>query len=283
MRNLQIAITLLFAVIVLGSCSKKETYEKTANGLEYIFHQKNNGAKTGAVGDYYFFDLIVKRSNDSIISNSYQTGVPAKFLRRKSLYPGDIYEAFSMCAEGDSISIIILADSFYNSHNFPFPEYLVPGEKLIFTMKMKEILNIGEFKMKMFDNELTDIEGFLTRKGWVTKTDSLSGLKYEITKENPMGQPIVLGDSVKISYFYYYLNEKIIARSKQDDYWNFEVGDPNYMSGLSRALSFMHEGEKMSVVLPFSEAFGEEGRAGIAPFSTIVMELEVHQVKKNKR
>jgi hypothetical protein len=282
MRNIQIAIALLFAVIALSSCSKKETYEKTANGLEYVFHKKNNGGKTGAIGDYYFFDLIVKRSNDSIINNSYETGVPAKFLRRKSLYPGDIYEAFSMCAEGDSLSIVLLADSFYSSHSFPFPAYLVPGEKLTFTMKIKEILNVGEFKMKMFDSELTDIEDFLSKKGWAVKTDSTSGIKYEITKANPMGQPIVLGDSVKISYFYYYLNEKIIARSKQDDYWDFEVGNPDHMSGLSRALLFMREGEKMSTILPFSEAFGEEGRAGIPPFSTIVMELEVHKVKKNK-
>ena len=95
---------------------------------QYLMNfKKNNGGKTGAVGDYYFFDLIVKRSNDSIINNSYESAVPAKFLRRKSLYPGDIYEAFSMCAEGDSLTIVLLADSFYNSHNFPFPEYLIPG------------------------------------------------------------------------------------------------------------------------------------------------------------
>lgn len=280
MRNLQSAIVFITAVLFLSSCSKKETYEKTANGLEFIFHQKNNGAKTGAVGDYYFFDLIVKRSNDSIMSNSYETGVPAKFLRRKSLYPGDIYEAFSMCAEGDSLTIIVLADSFYNSHNFPFPEYLVPGEKLTFTMKIKEILNVGEFKMKMFDSELTEIEDFITRKGWMITTDSSSGIKYEITKKNPEGKSIQLGDSVKISYFYYYLNEKIIARSKPDDFWNFEVGDPEHISGLSKALTFMNEGEKMRAILPFAEAFGEEGRAAIPPFSTIVIELEAHQIIK---
>lgn len=280
MRNLQITITLFFALVVFNSCSKKESYEKTANGLEYIFHKKNNGGKTGAVGDYYFFDLIVKRSNDSIINNSYESAVPAKFLRRKSLYPGDIYEAFSMCAEGDSLTIVLLSDSFYNSHNFPFPEYLIPGEKLTFTMKIREILNVGEFKMKMFDSELTEIEKFISGKGWVVKTDSLSGIKYEIIKPNPSGKAINMGDGVKISYFYYYLNEKIIARSKPNDFWNFEVGDPEHIAGLSKALTFMHEGEKMRAILPFAEAFGEEGRAGIPPFSTIVIELEVHELIK---
>lgn len=267
-------------VLTIHSCRKDVQYQKTENGLEYVFHKQNPSGKKGEVGDYYLFDLIVTRDNDSIVSNSYETGIPAKFLRRKSLYKGDIYEALAMCGEGDSLSIRVQADSFYMSHNFSVPEFLVAGEKLTFTIKMREILKLGQFKLRMFENELDEIEAFVKKKRWNVTTDTLTGIKYEVTKPNPAGKAIATGDEVSFTYFYYYLNEKIIARSKEGDPWLFTVGDPNHIHGLSAVLTFAKEGEKIRAILPFSEAFGEEGRAAIPPYSTIVIELDILNVNK---
>lgn len=270
-------LTLFFC---LSSCTRDIQYQKTENGLEYAFLEQHPEGKKGELGDYYIFDLIVTRDNDSVVSNSYESGIPAKFLRRKSLYKGDIYEALAMCSEGDSLKIRLQADSFYLSHNFTVPDYLVPGEKLTFTMKIREVLKLGQFKMKMFEQELDEIDAFVSKKRWNVKTDTLTGIKYEITKPNPAGKSIETGDQVEFTYFYYYLNEKIIAKSKEGDPWIFEVGDPNHIHGLSAALCFGREGEKLRAIIPFSEAFGEEGRAAIPPYSTIVIELDILKVNK---
>lgn len=281
MKNHLITIALV-AFAALVSCNKKPGFQTTPSGLEYRIDFKNNAGKTGNVGDYYFFNLIVKRSNDSVIANTYQSGEQSKFLRRKSLYPGDIYEALAMAAVGDSITIRLVADSFYNSHGFPFPDNLVPGEKLTFVMKITDILNTGGFKMKMFSDELSEIEDFLRKKQWEVKTDTATGIKYQLVQNNPQGVQISAGDSVDISYFYYYLNDQIIARSKVGEDWRFLVGDPAHIKGLSRVLTFMKSGEKIRAIIPFNEAFGEDGMGGIPPFSTLVMEIETHLVKKAK-
>ena len=280
--RIQILHSLLILVLISGlpACQNENQYQKTENGLEYVFHHQKPAGKKGELGDYYLFDLIVTRDNDSVISNSYQSGIPAKFLRRKSLYKGDINEALAMCAVGDSLSIRLLADSFYISHNFSVPEFLVAGEKLTFTMKIREILKLGQFKLKMFENELDEMDAFVQKKRWNVKTDTITGIKYEITKPNPAGKTIQTGDQVEFTYFYYYLNEKIIAKSKEGDPWIFDVGDPNHIRGLSTALCFGKEGEKLRAILPFSEAFGEEGRAAIPPYSTIVLELDILKVNK---
>jgi FKBP-type peptidyl-prolyl cis-trans isomerase len=44
----------------------------------------------------------------------------------------------------------------------------------------------------------------------------------------------------------------------------------------------MKEGEKVRAVIPYEQAFGENGNAGMPPFTTIVMEIEVHKVTKKK-
>lgn len=280
MKNL--IVILVVALVSFAACKKKPEFQTSPNGLEYRIDYKNPTGKTGNIGDYYFFNLVVKRSNDSVIANTYKSGEPSKFLRRKSLYPGDIYEALAMAAVGDSITIRLVADSFYNSHGFPFPDNLVPGEKLTFVMKITDILNTGEFKMKMFSDELSEMEDFLKKKQWNVKTDTATGIKFELVQSNPQGVQIATGDSVDISYFYYYLNDQIIARSKVGEDWRFLVGDPAHIKGLSRILTFMKSGEKIRAIIPFNEAFGEDGMGGIPPFSTLVMEIETHSVKKAK-
>lgn len=274
MRQYLFILSISF-LLALGACQNQSEYKKTKNGLEYVFHQKEDTGNKGKLGDYYLFDLIVKTSKDSVISSSYESGSPSKFIRRKSLYPGDIYEALAMCAVGDSMSFKLRADSFYMSHQFGYPDFLPKGEILTFTVKMREILSPMGFKLKMFNEELDAMELFISKKGWKVQTDASSGIKYEILKKVDSGKKIENGDKVAISYFYYYLNDQIIARSKEGEPWAFTVGDPNHIEGLSQLLKLCKKGEKVRAVLPFSTAFGDAGRAAIPPYSTIVLELDI--------
>lgn len=262
-------------ILFFDACQNDTAFKKTKNGLEYIFHHKEDTGSKGKPGDYYLFDLIVRTSYDSVISNSYESGSPSKFIRRKSLYPGDIYEALSMCATGDSMSFKLRADSFYMSHQFGYPDFLPKGEILTFTIKMREILSPTGFKMKMFNEELDAMEKFTAKKGWKVQTDSSSGIKYEILRRSDKGNNLKDGDNVALSYFYYYLNDQIIARSKDGEPWNFTVGDPNHIEGLSQLLKLCKKGDKVRAILPFSTAFGDSGRAAIPPYSTIVLELDI--------
>jgi FKBP-type peptidyl-prolyl cis-trans isomerase FkpA len=279
-RTLLLPLWLSLSFVLLAGCQKKIKYEKTESGLEYHFFTRNEKGIKGEVGDYYMLDLIVRRANDSVYKNSADLGGPSKFVRSKSLYPGDLYEALSMVAVGDSLIIKVIADSFFKSHGAAMPPDLEPGETLTFQLKVREILKEGPFKMKMFEEELDQMESFISRKKWNINTDT-TGIKYEVL--NPQKGPNVsVGDTAEISYLYYFLSEKIIARSKPGDNWKMEVGNPNTINGLSRLLCLLRNKEKVRAVIPFEQAFGDEGTAGMPPYSTIVMEIEVHNVIKKK-
>jgi FKBP-type peptidyl-prolyl cis-trans isomerase len=281
MRNQSlIIIALAFLLTTSVGCKKRIKYEKTKTGLEYYFFERNEDKPKGEVGDYYILGLIVRMANDSVYKNSYETGTPTRFIRSVSMYPGDIYEALAMTSVGDSLIIKVSADSFFRVHGAAFPAEMKPGEILTFTIKVQEILKEGAFKMKMFQEELTEMEKFIARKHWNIVTDT-TGIKYEVTKPT-QGAQIQTGDSVEISYFYYFLNEQIIAKSKPNDYWKFEVGNPDIINGISRLMTLLKDGESVRAVLPFEQAFGDVGNAGMPPFATIVMEIEIHSVTKKK-
>lgn len=128
----------------------------------------------------------------------------------------------------------------------------------------------------MLEKEQLEIDRFVARKGWNVITDTASGIRYEITTKNPEGQKIKFGDEVGITYFYYTLNEKPFAKIKDGDLMRVQVGDQSRIAGISKALSFTREGEFIRAILPYSQAFGEDGFGVHVPgYTTLVIELDV--------
>jgi hypothetical protein len=267
-------------MIVASACGDK-SYElsRTDNGLQYHFFKSDLGAKTGNNGDVYHLNLSIANKNDSIIVQQ-----NLKFERNFSIYPGDFHEGLSLLRKGDSVLFVVSADSFFSHHGMPLPISIKAGEEVHLFIGCIDILNPIQHMIKMNEDELVQMESFVKRKGWTVNTDS-TGIKWELIQVRASeGPKIEWNDSVEISYLYYTLNERIIQQSKPNDYWKFHVGDPNRINGLSRVLSFMSEGQKVRAILPFEQAFGENGMGAIVPpFTTIVLEIEAHKVHKPKK
>jgi len=271
--------SLLLISIVLTSfgCGDSYTLETTELGLRYHFFEQNPNAKKGQIKDIYSLNVSIENVQKEVLMKEF-----LMFERYQSVYPGDFHEGLAMLAIGDSAVFELNADSFFFHHGMDKPQTIVDTNEMIRVyVRATQIQSPFEHLIDMSEKEVVMMDKFVKRKNWNVVIDS-TGIQYEITIHNEEGQQVKLGDRVKLSYLYYTLSEKIIQKSKENDYWEFVVGDPTRISGLSRILPFMKEDERIRAILPFTEAFGPEGMGIlIPPYTTIVIELEVHEIMEN--
>lgn len=280
MKNSKLIIALfhIFLFLIL-SCNSEIKYQVAKNGIEYFFFQNIDTSKIGQPGDYYLVEMIGQREDDSVFINSYEVGNKIKLVRSKPPFHSQFNDALSMLSIGDSVIFKISADSFFTPLGQGIPKYLKKGEKLKFTMKVKDILAPQQHLLLMYENELLKMEEYLGLKKWNYLTDSATGIKYEIiTKGN--GKIAKNGDEAEITYLLTYLNGKIINRTKPGDKLKFIVGSTDYISALSVLSKLAVEGSKIQAVIPFAEGFGENGSAYVDPYATLILEMEILKINR---
>ena len=135
---------------------------------------------------------------------------------------------------------------------------------------------------KQFTEQIKKGEDFLAknkkRKG-VTTTKS--GLQYEVLKSGKGATP-TLKDSVVAHYHGTLIDGKVfdssVERKKPSD---FPVS--GVIPGWTEALQLMKVGDKWRLVIPADLAYGAQQRGrDIQPYSTLVFEVELLEIKKPK-
>lgn len=277
--NSILQIGLLATLVLAYGCGNKIKFETTKNGLEHHFFKTDEKGKKGEVKDIYSLNVTIQNDQGETLLKDFWM-----FERYTPVYPGDFHEGLALVGVGDSVVFKLNADSFFYHHNLPKPKTITQKNSVIRVfLGVENIQTPYEHFISMSERELKQMNAFVERKRWDVEQDT-TGILYEIVVHNPDGKKIEIGDQVLTSHLYYTLNEQIMNKSKDGDYWKFTVGDMTRISGLSRILTFMRSGEKLRAILPFSEAYGAEGFDGpgfqIAPYTTIVIEIQVHDIAK---
>ena len=273
--------TILILILVFISCRKERHYEKTSSGLEYYFLSRPDTGSFGKPGYYYLVELVGRKENDSVFVNSYTLGQRIKLVRSKPPLHSMLSDGLALLRIGDSVEFRMPADSFFLPLGQPVPAYLARKEKIVFNIRVMDILSAQAHLMKMYEFELDRMIEYLERKKWNYLTDSATGIKYEIIREGT-GNTASEGDDVEISYLLTYLDGKIINRSKPEDNLTFRVGAPEFIQGLSRLAMLTREGSKIQAIIPFAEAFGESGNAYVDPYATVIIEMDLVKVNRKR-
>jgi len=263
-----------FSLIYMG-CGPKQFYEMTENGLEYYFFKKNKEAKRGEIGDIYTLNVTATTRKDSTLFSQ-----RVMFERSESIYPGDFHDGLSMVHEKDSVAFILHKDSFFVMHGINIPKGLENDSMFKLLIGVEQILSPFEHLVYKCEEELVKMKDYANRKGWECVTDS-TGIMYEIIEPMPESTNLEVGDSAFLTYTYSTLNDQVLEKRRDGDSWKFQVGGPQTrVSGLTRLLVLMKDGEKARALIPFAEAFGEDGLAPlIAPYTTLVLEIKAEKVK----
>lgn len=110
-------------------------------------------------------------------------------------------------------------------------------------------------------------------------TTTASGLQYEIIKAGT-GEKPTAESTVRVSYHGTLIDGKVFDSSVQrHDTATFAVNQ--VIPGWTEALQLMPVGSKWKIYVPASIGYGEQGAGGaIAPNSTLIFEVELHEIVK---
>lgn len=132
------------------------------------------------------------------------------------------------------------------------------------------------FLEKQFAENKQKGQAFLTK----VKTDNPSkvkeladGVLYEVVKAASSGTSPSLTDTVKVTY-----RGTTIDGQEFDSNEKVDLGLNNLIKGWQIALQKMRPGDKWKLYIPAEQAYGERGAPGIMPNSTLVFDIELHEV-----
>jgi len=270
-------VALVMMVAIAASCtSKYPGFKKSDSGLYYKLYKVGTDTVKPKVKDWVTMEyklVVTSKGKDStfIDSKKSQQG-PLRMKLPASDYKGDIYEGMRMLAAGDSGAFIVNADSLFKKtfRQAARPKYIDSNSVARFTIHMISI-NSSEALQKKEKETL----GKFLADNKITTAPQVSGLYYV---EEAEGKGIKIDSGCQVIY-----NVKIsLLDGKKvfgQDSMKFIYGKRPDMTGFLEGIKMMKKGGKARLILPSQLAFGENGYREIAPYTTIIYDVQVLDVK----
>ena len=250
-----------------GYFSKYKGFKKDKQtGLYYQFYGDiNDTAAMPKTGDLVgvLFNL---RAGDSVLIPM----MPQEMLM-DSLYDGDFYTAVRMMHVGDSATFIFngqeFFDNFMGGQEYPFGDTPLYSDVKEYEQMMQESAAQEADKIQQYvkDNNIK-----------VAPTPE--GLYIVTTKKGTGPLPKEM-DNLEVHYTGKLLDGTVFDSSiPRGEPFTFTLGAHQVIPGWEMALSKMHVGEKATVLIPSSLAYGERGNYNIPPYSPLVFDVELIRI-----
>ncbi len=240
---------------------KQPTTMKTASGLEYTITEKGTGKKP-QVGDKVVVHYTGKLLNDTVFDSSKKHGQPFSFKLGAGQVIKGWDEAFQLLQVGDKATIKFGPELGYGAQNMGS---IPPNSTLIFDVELLDVIE----GLRPWD-----------AKGKDTLTTA-SGLKYILFSSNPAGQKIESGDKVKVHYSGFFKDGKVFDSSvERGQPIALTVGNGQVISGWDEGLALLRKGEKAKFIIPYTLAYGEQGRPPVIPAKAdLIFDVEIVDVQ----
>jgi len=291
MNKLTVLVSILLTSIVLftvscnmGSDSKLDGYKQTESGLLYKVHVDAEGTRTPVEGE--FLDVVmVYGTGDTVLfdSRTIPTREKMNIPMMASVFQGDIYEGLGLMTVGDSMTFAMVADSVWMKL-FRMPQ-APPGldslDYLYFDVQLNGILTAEEMQaekeaeMKQFQEEELVARAEYLAENYPDLKANEDGLYYVRTKKGSGPKPKE-GQMVSVHYTGTLLDgNKFDSSYDRGDPYTFPLGKGQVIKGWDLAIANMQKGEKGVIIIPSELGYGSRGSGRIAPYSTLVFEVEL--------
>lgn len=216
--------------------------------------------------------LFAQEGNEIKLENEFDT---ASYMM--GLYVGS---TFKDIPAGDKIDLKLvqegLGDSFDETPLFSMEE--VQAFMAAFMSKQQAMAN--EESKKTGLKEETEFLAANKEKEGVIETES--GLQYKVLREGTGISPLAT-DEVEVHYTGRLLDGTVFDSSvERGESISFKLNQ--VIAGWTEGVQLMKEGSKYEFYIPHNLAYGERGAGGvIAPYSTLIFEVELIKVNKDEQ
>lgn len=293
MRNRSVLLIISLLLLLFG-CSKKSSrfpgFSVTENGIHYKLISLGDGSVKPEVLNFITVNISYRTIKDSLFFQGLR-----KFQFSTPRYKGSIDECFMMLALGDSATFYFPADSFFRrTLEVSRPRFIASGDLMRVDIKMIDIQTEKQYQLEKeaflhWINDFGDYEKVIIKQYMdgerLSIAPTASGLYY-IPVITTAGKSVVVGDTLTVNYEGRFFNSKIFdSTKKRNEPFQFVYGQKwQVIEGLEEAIGMMKEGERALFIIPSKLAFGEDGSSTgiIPPFTSVVFEIELIEVKKGK-
>ena len=284
-KNYRYSIIILIGLI-LSSC-QPEGFKTHSTGLQYKFIKKNNNQPLPQPGEYIHLRMEYTTMDDSLLFTTKMLDKPfIQQLSKPSHDGGSLEDALAMMHIGDSMQFAINAGLFYKAtRQTEVPEGINPDENILFYVRLVDILTLEEIREMRTEKETHSLKSeqkkleHYLRITNTTVEPTKSGM-YFIEEKPGTGEKPDTGKTVVIHYTGTFTSGKIFYTTlKENKPIEFVVGSEYIIDGWNEALTKMKEGGRYKLILPSKLAYGKKGKGLIPPYTPVIFEIELLQVK----
>jgi FKBP-type peptidyl-prolyl cis-trans isomerase len=216
---------------------------------------------------------------------------------------------------GDSIICLVDAKSMYDYSKKPMPDYIKPGDKIQYNIRLVSIKPREELQKEREaalnkalqgqavpqqagvnqpteDDDKALLNYFSSRK--ISPIKTRSGMYYSIQKEG-IGQLAMPGDTVVMNYRGNLLDGTVFDSNTDSAFMHvqplvFVLGAGRVIQGWEEGIGYLKPGSKASFFIPSAMAYGAQSRPGsaanpkgIPANSVLIFDVELVAVKPQKK
>lgn len=292
-------------IVALVSCKSGDSrfpgYELTETGAFFKMEKAGEGKTDINKGDVIFIHHTMTTDKDSVLydyKTMSQPGQPYAMRIAPSAYKGDMFEMMYKLHVGDSASFAMRVDSMFEKYyKQPIPKFLeakgfivyhVKVDSIYSSAKVEEIEKKNRAMQEAYIEKAKNSEDSLINKyltdNKITVKPTESGL-YIVVKEKGKGAKIKKGDNIEVKYKGMFTDGRVFdASEKSPTPVVFPIGVQQVIPAWDEAVLTMNVGAKILLVTPSKLAYGPRGnQQGIPPFAPLVFEIEVINIKSDKK
>ncbi len=288
MKNILFLITVVFTgATVIFSCSsnKFSDYTTADNGTVYKVHYRGNDT-TKAVESEIVTVNLVYRLEDSMLFNSRTLDDAMVFPIIKPMFEGDLYDALTLMGTGDSLTVVVVADSFYYKTAMvtELPSFVKPGSNVYYDVKLLKHISNADFQLEMDSianedekKEKVSLQNYLNDNNITTKPTA-SGLYFMPLKKGRGNRP----DSGNMCQVY--MSVKQLDGTELFDNFEGRAVDVEWgknfdTKGFMEGLGMLRPGGSAKLIVPSWIGVGAMGRETVPPFTTLIYEIKLEAIR----
>lgn len=268
---------------------KQITIEPTPSGLYFLETAQGKGIKIDS-GSWVKVQFKVSLIDGKQIFSTYERGEPMEFEFGKRFDTPGFEEGVGKMLKGGKATLIVPSKIAFGEMGRgamvpPYASIIYDVEVVDVQSKADHDKKQAEEKKKAEQKLETNkqqegnlMKQYLKEKNINTKPTA-SGLIY-VEKVKGTGTRAVAGKTVKVHYTGTLLNgTKFDSSRDRNEPFEFTLGQGQVIKGWDEGIAMMNVGGKAMLVIPSAIAYGDRDMGTIPPFSTLVFDVELLDVK----
>lgn len=273
----------IFALALMVSCQSDSVYsgfKKMGNGAYMKFYERSNEKVTPRLKDGVTFEMA-QYFNDTLLFTTVGDE-PIDIVLEPAAFVGDVTDALMNMHIGDSVRMVVIADSVFSSvMEMETPDEYA-GKPIYYDLKLLSITPYEEIEAsyKQYLDSLRMAEQAVFESFRSVGNNEITESGLVILEKTGNGKTAKMGDYVNFDFMLLSLEGDTIMNSFDVEPLDFQYGAEDFLSeGFTEAVGLVPDGGRLNCVLPSSLAFDSVGyQQIIQPYMPLRVELRMNSI-----